>query len=132
MRPDELQKAWQSAENAPHAAADLDTLVASAIRKHREFRGVILRRDVREVGVCLLMAAVFIMLGDSWPWDVLAVLMLYVGAFLVIDRIRQAPRNSQFGDSLIEGMERSVREVNHQIWLLKNVFWWYLHVVELR
>ena len=30
------------------------------------------------------------------------------------------------GDPLVRGVESSLAEVEHQIWLLRNVHWWYL------
>ena len=64
---------------------------------------------------------------NLWPLILLALLVLLVAVFLVVDRIVQKRKKrlmtSRCLTSCIAG---SLVQVNHQIWLLKNVFWWYL------
>jgi len=49
-----------------------------------------------------------------------------VGAFFLLDRFIQRRKQPVTNDSLQACIQNSLLEVNHQIWLLKNVFWWYL------
>jgi hypothetical protein len=40
--------------------------------------------------------------------------------------MRHKPRAAQPGEPLRECAARSLEQVEHQIWLLRNVLWWYL------
>ncbi len=40
--------------------------------------------------------------------------------------MRHKRKPSEPGDPLLESVEESLTQVEHQIWLLRNVFWWYL------
>ena len=48
------------------------------------------------------------------------------GRVLLIDRIRHRRRCPHREDSVRTCVESTLAEINHQIWLLKNVLWWYL------
>lgn len=41
------------------------------------------------------------------------------------DRARQKKRRAGPGHSLVREVEGALADVEHQIWLLRNVFWWY-------
>ena len=45
---------------------------------------------------------------------------------MLFDRIRHPQRPIEAGNSLLQGVEESLKQVEHQIWLLRNIFWWYL------
>jgi hypothetical protein len=45
---------------------------------------------------------------------------------MIIDRARQRRQRAATNDALKACLESSRGEVRHQIWLLRNVFWWYL------
>jgi hypothetical protein len=40
--------------------------------------------------------------------------------------VRQRRRQPAPGDTLRSNVESSLAQVEHQIWLLRNIFWWYL------
>ena len=40
--------------------------------------------------------------------------------------MRHKRKPSEPGDPLLESVKESLTQVEHQIWLLRNVFWWYL------
>jgi len=63
---------------------------------------------------------------NIWPLTVLAILVFYVGVFLLVDHILQRRKKPTLTGPLLECIEGSLNQVNHQIWLLKNVLWWYL------
>jgi hypothetical protein len=56
----------------------------------------------------------------------LGVLVAFVGIFMVVDRIIQKKKMPQCRDSLANCINTSLAQIEHQIWLLRNVFWWYL------
>ena len=133
MNPDELKQAWQTQMSQGRLTMDADALLQEARHKERSFRRIIFWRDVREVGVAGLLAMVLLGFGIthrdwsiSWCLLVLAVLLMGVAVFMVVDRLRQRRRRPSFSEPLLAWVEESLAQINHQIWLLKNVFWWYL------
>ncbi len=49
-----------------------------------------------------------------------------VGTFILVDRIVQKRKCPEHGGTLMGYIESSLTQVVHQIWLLKNILWWYL------
>ncbi|MCA9097485.1 MAG: serine hydrolase [Planctomycetaceae bacterium] len=98
--------------------------------RQQGFRSVIFWRDLREVGVSLLLVPVWVWMGVlmdlPWTWYLAIPALLWVAGFLLVHRRfhRQAP--GEPGEPLVSCVKRSLVEVEHQIWLLRNVFWWYL------
>src|SRR5688572_17693272 len=107
MDPDPLQEAWQS---QPEPVIDADRLV-------------------REVGISLLLLPVWIAMGVGiglpWTWYLVMPGIVWIGAFMTVDRIILGRRKALPGESLVRGVRSSLAEVEHQIWLLRNVHWWY-------
>ena len=127
---DDLKKAWQS--QAPPQRLTLDTaLVLNEVRRNeRQFAAMIYCRDVREVGVALLMVPVWIYCGirfsHHWSWYLVIPTLLWIAGFMLVDRVRQRRKQPGPGDTLRGTIESSLAQVEHQIWLLRNIFWWYL------
>src|ERR1044071_5434203 len=130
MNFDEMQKAWQAEGAQARLTVDADQLLKEIQRNHRSFAATIFYRDVREIGVALVMVPVWIFMGIRWmlPWSwYLSVpAFLWIAAFLLADRKRQRRREAFAGDRVRAQIENSLAQVEHQIWLLRNVFWWYL------
>ena len=123
-------KAWQSENDRVVFQGDPDQTIRKMRRKQRGFFGLLLFSDFIEAGVSIAMAAIFIfhfapMVGETR-------ILIYVGAaallglaaFFIIDRIRQErqPR----GTSLADEIRHYLLRVDRRIYLLRNVFWWYL------
>jgi hypothetical protein len=127
MEPDPLQEAWQS---QPRPAIDTDGLVREFRRGDQQFQAMLFWRDVREVGVSLLLLPVWVAMGVGiglpWTWYLVMPGIVWIGAFMTADRIRQGRRRALPGEPLVRGVQSSLDEVQHQIWLLRNVHWWYL------
>jgi hypothetical protein len=100
------------------------------VRKNkRDFERAIFWRDVREAGGSFIFAPLLIYLGVRdrlWPMFVLALACWFVAAFMIIDRRLQKRKSGRCSQTLLYYAQLSLKQVNHQIWLLKNVFWWYL------
>jgi hypothetical protein len=129
MNFEEMQKAWQSQNASARVSINPDLLLNEVRRNQQQFESTIFRRDVLEVSGCALMFAGFFAWGWYWNWWSLYLLSfccLLVGAFFVVDRRRQRRRQPIKNDSLHACVEKSLFQVNHQILLLKNIFWWYL------
>ena len=134
MSFDELQIAWQQ-QRATQAKTDVNADTLRDVRaKSRAFTRTLFWRDVREVLASLLVAGVFGNIGwqahqegaVSWPAWVAAASALGVGIYFLIDRWIMRRRAAPRGADLRTELNRAISEVEHQIWLLRNVLWWYL------
>lgn len=131
MTFDELQKTWQSHEGGFRPHIDPDMLLKEVKRNKRYFESAILWRDVREAGASLLAFILFlyfyfVLKGNLWPLLLLALVALGVGIFMMVDRIVQKRKCPKLTESFVSCIESYLAQVGHQIWLLKNVLWWYL------
>src|SRR4030095_8476111 len=130
MNFDELQKAWQSEGAQARLTVDADLLLKEVQRNHRSFARTIFCRDVREVGVALVLIPVWIFMGIHWTlpwtWYLCVPALLWIAGFMLADRKRQRRRASLPGDRVCSQIQSSLAQVEHQIWLLRNILWWYL------
>ena len=129
MNPDEFKQAWK-AQPASRTRVTLkaDALLNEVRRNRDTFRRTIFWRDVREVGVAAILVPVFIHGGWNTHWTLFlsAFSCFVVGAYMLLDRRGQRKKTPELHGSLKDCAAVSLAEVNHQIWLLKNVHWWYL------
>ncbi len=129
MNFEDLQKTWQAQDASSKITLNADLLLREVRRNQQCFLATIFRRDVVEVTTCLLLAVLFTVWGLRWHWwslELLAGCCLFVGGFFVVDRRCQRQRQPACTDTLEACLASSLQQVNHQIWLLKNIFWWYL------
>jgi Na+/proline symporter len=129
MNFEDLQKAWQSQDAGAKVTINADVLLKEVRRNQRQFWATIFWRDVREVGVCFLLTLYFSYHGlrhHDWTDYPVGFACFGVGTFMVMDRLWQRKKQPNTNDSLKACAESSLFQVNHQIWLLKNIFWWYL------
>jgi hypothetical protein len=129
MTFDELQDKWQSQGNSASINIETDLLLREVKRNQRNFKALIKGRDRLEVSVGFVLTAFFLWIGlgaKAWGFVFAAVMCFGVSMFFIIDRYLQKRMARKSTDSIISCIESSLCEVNHQIWLLKNVFWWYL------
>jgi CubicO group peptidase (beta-lactamase class C family) len=129
MNFEDLQKAWQSQNAGAKVTINADLLMKEVRRNQRRFRATIFWRDVREVGVAFWLTWYFTRRGlrtDAWTDCLVGLACFGVGAFMVVDRLLQRRKQAVANTSLVSCLETSLHQVNHQIWLLKNIFWWYL------
>lgn len=128
--PDDFQKAWQSQASQPRVTIAADLLRSEVERNQQSFRTMIRLRDIREVGVSLLLIPVWFFLGAwlelPWTWYLCVPAFIWIAAFMLIDRARHAAPPNTPGEPLVRGVQTSLVEVEHQIKLLRNVQWWYL------
>ena len=133
MTFDELQKTWQSQQADPKLAIDPELLLKEIKRNKKSFESTILRRDIVEIGVAFLLVPYFLFGGiklNAWPLYLLALACLWVGGFMVADRMVQKRRRPCLSDSLFNCVKSSLAQINHQVWLLRNILWWYLLPLE--
>ncbi len=130
MEPDNFQQAWQAQSSQCRLMINADVLLKEVQRNQRQFSAIIFWRDVREVGVALVLAPIWIYLGIRlslpWAWHLSVPAMLWIAGFMLVDRRRHRLRVPETEQTLRESVASSLAQVEHQIWLLRNVLWWYL------
>lgn len=130
MSPDDFQKAWRAEASQTRVTIDADLLRTEVLRAQRDFRATIRWRDFREVGVGLLMIPFWFYAGFAyslpWTWYLTVPALLWIIGFIAVDRVRHKQRPGEAGDSLVISVTESLTQVEHQIWLLRNVGWWYV------
>jgi hypothetical protein len=129
MTFDELQDKWQSQENIASITIGTDVLLREVKRNQKNFAAIILRRDCLEAGIGFIMTIFFLGIGfgsKAWGFVFAAVMCFVVSMFFIIDRYLEKRKAHKSTDSIVSCAESSLHEVNHQVWLLKNVLWWYL------
>jgi|GEM_PF-200555 len=130
MNLDEYQKAWKANAGQMNVKIDVDSLSKEVQQSHGSFQSMIFWRDVREAGGSLLLIPIWFAIGIPlslpWTWYLTVPALIWVAGFFVVDRRRHPQRPSEPGEPLLYYVKESLTQVEHQIWLLRNVFWWYL------
>jgi CubicO group peptidase (beta-lactamase class C family) len=130
MDSDNLQQAWQAHSSQTHVTVDADLLRKEVQRNQQSFRAMISRRDVIEIAIALLLLPLWFYLGvtfsQPWTWYLSVPVLVWIAGFTLVFRIRHAQQPPQPDEPLLDCAQRSLKEVDDQIWLLRNVFWWYL------
>jgi membrane protein implicated in regulation of membrane protease activity len=127
---DDFKQVWQSQTVRSRLTIDADLLLQEVRRNHRSVAITIFWRDVREIGISIVLIPVWLYLGLTlslpWTWYLTVPALLWIVVYMLLDRLRQKRQGPEPGDSLMRGLESSLAQIEHQIWLLRNVFWWYL------
>lgn len=129
MNFDELKKTWQTQQAGFKPSIDSNLLLQEIKRNQDYFAAMVFWRDVREAGVAFALVPLFCYFAlkfNVWSLYLPALSCIFVGAFIIIDRIIQKRKLPKPSDCLIACIEVSLAQVKHQIGLLKNVFWWYM------
>ncbi|QEF99282.1 hypothetical protein Mal15_33440 [Stieleria maiorica] len=130
MAADKFQQAWKSEASQLKVTIDTDLLSKQVQQSHDRFRSLIFWRDVREVGVSLVMIPVWIAMGIGlslpWTWWLTVPALIWVAGFMLVDRKLHPQTPSDPGEPLLFYAKESLAQVEHQMGLLRNVFWWYL------
>jgi hypothetical protein len=130
MNPDEFKQVWQSQTSEAQLTIDADLLLQEVRRNQQHFAACILWRDVREIGVAILMLPLWLFLGHTlalpWTWYLMMPMLVWIAGFMLMDRLRHQRRPPEPADPLRKCVQHSLAQVEHQIWLLGNVLWWYI------
>ena len=125
MNPDPIKPAWQA---QPRPAIDAEQLLAEVRRDRQQFAATLFWRDVREVGLSLLMVPLWFYLGAAlalpWTWYLMVPTLVWYAGFFLADRLRYPRRPPDSGQPLVRCVKESLAQVEHQVWLLRNVGWW--------
>jgi len=130
MNPDNFKQAWQTQSSQTRLTIDAELLLKEVRRNQRYFTAMIFWRDVREVGTAVLMVPVWLYMGVTlslpWMWYLTLPALVWIAGFMLADRMRHKRQPPGPGEPLRQCVESSLAQVEHQIWLLRNIFWWYL------
>lgn len=130
MNHDDYQKAWQAQSAQPRVTIHADLLLKELQHNQRNFRAIVFWRDFREVAIAVLLIPIWFYMGaklsSPWTWYLTVPVLFWIAGFMLVYRIRHKPQSGKLDDSLIRCVERSLIEVTDQIWLLRNILWWYL------
>ncbi len=129
MQFEDLQSKWQQHDHASRDHWDLDRISKEVEQQHQMLEKELWRRDVNEVMAAVLVAIFFSLTGvwmQEWTLFVCAAGGAAVGLFFVVDRWRWRRRSMGASHGLKSSIELALAQVEHQIWLLKNIVWWYL------
>ncbi len=130
MNPDDFKQAWRTQSSHTRLTIDADLLLEEVRRKQQCFTAKIFWRDVREVGMSLLMVPLWFYLGVKlslpWTWYLTVPVLVWIAGYMVADRMRHKRQLPEPGEPLRQRVESLLAQVEHQIWLLRNVFWWSL------
>lgn len=129
MTFNELQRNWQKDTSGTKLTVDSDLLLREVKRNKEHFESTIFWRDVREAGGSFVLAVFLLyqsMKFNLWSLYLPVLACIFVGVFMVIDRVIQKRKLPKHSDPLAGCIKISLAQVKHQIWLLRNVIWWYL------
>lgn len=128
MSFEDIQNAWKHQAPVGRIKVERTTLMKLIKRDQKTLQKTLFRRDFLEVGTALILVPIWIWLGQSEPWTWYLAIpgCLWIAGFLIIDRFLQRRKTSAESDPLKKSIKGALAQVNHQIYLLKNVFWWYL------
>jgi ABC-type iron transport system FetAB permease component len=128
MNDDDLKQLWQ--QQPIPATGDVSALVAEARLKHGKFQRTIFWRDFREAGLAIVMIPIWLRGAvhhhTLWTHYLMVPVMLFIAGFLIIDRLRRRKKAVPPDGTVVESLTAAADDVQHQIWLLGNVQWWYV------
>jgi hypothetical protein len=128
MDPDNFKQAWKTQSSQTRPTIDAELLLEEVRRNQRCFAAKIFWRDVREVGTSLLIVPLWLYLGvkhsSPWTWYLTVPAVLWIAGYMLVDRMRHKRQPPEPGEPLRQCVESSLAQVEHQIWLLRNVLWW--------
>src|SRR5512136_2396408 len=126
MNTDNLKEAWRTQTAQTRLTIDADLLLKEVRRNQNAFNAMLFWRDLREAGGSLLMVPVWFYLAAKhslpWTWYLMVPALLWIAGFMLVDRWRHRPHPAAPGEALSQRVESSLAQVEHQIWLLRNVF----------
>ncbi len=132
MKLDELKEAWKSQDTRTTVQTVL--LLESIRKKQRRYNRYIWLRNIREGWITILASVYFTCSAESdvvskaqlWPFYLAMAILFGIGVFRVLDNRRQKRRTLEYEDSTLAFIECSLLNINHRIWLLENMIWWWI------
>ncbi len=86
--------------------------------------------NVGEIGTILLSLPVWIYIGVKtgapWTWYLMVPADIWIIGFALSYRMRHKPKPSEPGEPLLKCAKESLALVEQEIWLHRNLLWWYI------
>src|SRR5688572_19365689 len=112
MNPDDYKQAWQAQSSQTQLSIHADVLLKEVQRNQQSFAATIFWRDVREVGVSLLMIPAWIYMGIAlklpWSWYLTVPALVWVFGYILVDRRRHRRQSPHQDESLIQCVQDSL------------------------
>ncbi len=138
MNFEDLQTVWQRQHASAKLSINADVLLKEIRRNQQLWAAINFWGAVLEIGGEFLGTLYFSyqsLRHANWTpfrlpdWDSLLVAFACAGVgtfrtFMLVDRFVQRRKQTTANDPLKACIEASLNEVNHEIWLQRNVFWW--------
>ncbi len=136
MNPDDqLKRAWQSQFSGRRVALNEDLILQQFRRHQHDLRFALYGTDLLMVvigSVLLAITGYGLYLSARWAawaaWGML-LMLLPIGGFtgwIIVDRLRHLHRCPWRDTSIKACAESMLAEINHRIWLARNVVWWFI------
>ena len=128
---DKLQQAWQSQRCA-----------TPAMNPDQLLKGVRLERRVNFwsdmfvifvllcVGAWMLRSA-FRDIQQDWPWLIYVGSDAWVVGYILFNRWRRRRDATHYDETMLAHVERSIKEIEHRMWLDRYSLWWYVVPIAL-
>lgn len=128
MNPEDFKQAWKTQPLGIRVTIDADILEAETRRFQKQFAVTLFWRDVREVGTALVLIPVWLVLGKGlllpWTWYLMVPALVWITGYMLVHRLRRRSQIAEATEPLCERLASALVEVEHQVHLLQNVFWW--------
>lgn len=128
MPPEDFKQAWKTQPLGIRVTIDADTLEAETRRFQKQFAVKLFWRDVREVGTALVLIPVWLVFGRSlllpWTWYLMVPALVWVTGYMLVHRLRRRSPIAEATEPLSERLASAATQIEHQVHLLQNVFWW--------
>lgn len=128
MTPDDFQQAWNTQPSGIHVKIDAETLDAETQRFEKRLTTRLFWRDLREIGIAVLLIPVWLFLGLRhslpWTWYLTIPALIWVAGYMLVYRRRSSPKQEEPGDTLCRRLESTLAQIESQIRLLKSVHYW--------
>jgi len=124
MKFEDLQKTWQSQQDSFELTIDSDLLLKEVKRNYRHFALEVLKCDKQDIFAGIFCSLIFVYASlslNAWFFFILVPVCVYASIFLVIDRTIQEGKQVKPSESLDSYIQASLSQLDHRIWLVKNV-----------
>jgi len=128
MNFEDLKKTWQCQVAFPKVTLNADASLKEIRRNQRRFRATIFFRDALVAGVTFFLIPTYLYSGvrthEQWPYYLLPLGCLFVGVFILVDRLIRRRQQPAANETLKSCAEALLAQVLREIWLAKNILWW--------
>jgi len=131
MNLDDLKANWKQ-QQSKLADDQFDEIASRVAERSSWFEKTILRRDLIETAAAIFVAFGFgypLVRHVDWPWlarlGMAIIIMGAVEIIVVMHWTRRRGGRARYDSPLTEFCAVEIARVDRQIWLLRNVSWWY-------